>query len=141
MTEQKISDLRETEESYKEFFAREKLKLEDQIEFLKSQIYTWLESVGKKSLKTPVGLVSCSTRTRTIWPSDEELLVFAKAMGIPIKTKESVSKKDVQDYLKDTGNASVLPGYDQETISVLSIRQYDIEPEKAPDIVGFESWD
>lgn len=94
---------------YDSWFAAEKERINKQISYHEGLVEIYLTSTGEKTIKTPEGRATLTTRTSVTWPDADVLIAFSKSVGIETRLKEEADKKAITAYIKDTG--SVPPGY------------------------------
>lgn len=117
-----------------DFYTRKQIRLDDQILFLKGAISGYMRYAGHQKVVTHKGTAFFANRTKKVWPSDHELLVWAqneqpKSEATLVKTSEAPDKTAILAYMKTHEGVSP-PGFEEVPDTSLQIRAIGAETEE-----------
>jgi len=111
-------------EEAKRFYDRRMAQCDQQAEFAKARIETFLKDGQKERVATPSGTVFFQTINGVIWPEDEVLVAFVRENAIEgIVSEETVTKIDkaaLKKYIKESGRSPM--GYETPEKTKLAVR-------------------
>jgi hypothetical protein len=110
--------------TYTRWYDERESRIQRSMGFLKERLHMFLQDTRRKRFASPEGSVFYRTTSRVNWPSDEELVRWAKTTAEPaeyLRFKESPNKTAIKEAIK-TGAVGSPPGYSESEETTLHVR-------------------